>query len=93
MFLLCGGEMGLSWSLAPGGRGCWGNMLGGRGCRPGGNPANTGPWGGGRWWSIADSTAGWPGGLDRSWGAQGGGMEGGLEMEASLNRCSVNEAL
>ena len=74
-------------------------MLAGSGCKPEGKPGNTGPGApggpGGLWCpNMAESTVpGWLGGLERSWGAEGGGMDGGLEMEASLNRCSVNEAL
>ena len=94
--LLCGGEAGRSSLTMPGGRGCWGNMLAGRGwrppCSPPGKVGKTAPGGRGRGWpSMAVIMAG--GGLERSWGAEGGGMEGGREMEASLNRCSVKEAL
>ena len=71
-----------------GGSGCCGNSE--AGIPAPGNTGNTGGRGPGlepgwAWPSMAERTAGC-GGLERSWGP-------GREMEASLNRCSVNELL
>ena len=81
-------------SSVRGGSGCCGNMDAGIGPP---NTGNTEVGTGGRWANIADMTL-WPGGgggglawtvgLLRSCGVL---EDGGLDIEANLNRCSVKE--
>lgn len=76
-----------------GGSGCCGNSEAGipapgkTGKAGGRGPGLVPGW---AWPSMAERTAGC-GGLERSWGIRGAWP--GREMEASLNRCSVNELL